>query len=136
MLPLHVERDFRLLWNLAPLQQNLYFLFLLAVALITVTFVAQVWRFVNDPTSNRPLAFRRLGTLRQLHLFSLILLQATCADGMFRAIRAIERSKISLSPMGFEAFDTLLTLEFISSALLLLLHSLQWFMPPRLPPRH
>jgi hypothetical protein len=127
----HDNWDVVLLWRIAPLRQNFYFVFLVAITLFTVISVFQVWRSLGDQ-KRQLLASRRLATLRQLHLFAILLLQFILADGIFRGIRATQLSKISLCPVGLEAFDPVLALALVATTTLLALHALQWLPAHRL----
>ena len=134
--------DFRLLWELLPLQTRFYLLFLFAAATYSCIALGRILirirkspgiRFAADAEEfyRRPSA--RLHNLRQLHLLLLLLFGLFLTDEAFRTAQSSKQAQMMLTvPTIAELLDPLLGFAFLSLFVLTVLHSLQWFVSWRL----
>lgn len=113
---LSVQWDLRALWATLTVVSKLYLLFLSLAGVYT------------------GVALIRRGTeisLPRLHYLSLLLFGVCISNECFGALRAIQLSRASLSPVGIEVFGPAIALSFVVFTVLTLLHLLQWFQSSR-----
>jgi hypothetical protein len=74
----------------------------------------------------------RIETLRQFHIFLLLLFGVDCANEVVATLRAIQYSSASLSAVRMDGFEPLAAFSFFVLVVLLFLHVFQWAVSTRL----
>jgi hypothetical protein len=122
---LSVDWDIRALWMMLPLLSKICLLFLLTFTLfttkVTLTIILRVKNSQHLAWSTNCLA-----NLRQFQTLAFYFFGVCLADHLFAAIKAIERSIMSLQAERIDPFGPMAWFAFIAFLTLLFSHSLQW----------
>jgi hypothetical protein len=122
---LTVSWDIRSLWMILPLLSKICLIFLFASSLFSI--VVTLTNILRVNSSDRlARSANRVANLRQFQTFAFYFFGACLADHFFAALKAVDRSKMSLQAEGVDAFGSLAWFAFIGFLILLISHSLQW----------
>jgi hypothetical protein len=123
---LSVDWDLRALWMILPLLSKICLIFLFTSALFTiiVTFTS-ILRVKSSEHLAR--SANRVANLRQFQTFAFYFFGVCLADHLFAAIKAIERSTMSMQAEGIDALGPMAWFAFMGFLTLLFSHTLQWF---------
>jgi hypothetical protein len=139
MYILAMHSDLRALWSVFTLTARLYILCLMAgtfystYSLVRITF--RLNRIRRSAVSDSVRVFEmssRVESLRQFHLFLLLLFGVDCANEVVATLRAIQYSSASLSAARMDIFKPLAAFSFFVFVVLLFLHVFQWAVSTRL----
>src|ERR1700730_9660021 len=139
MYILAMHSDLRALWSVFTLTARLYILCLMAgtfystYSLVRITF--RLNRIRRSAVSDSVRVFEmssRVESLRQFHLFLLLLFGVDCANEVVATLRAIQYSSASLSAARMDFLKPLASFSFFVFVVLLFLHVFQWAVSTRL----
>jgi hypothetical protein len=123
---LSVNWDIRAIWMILPLLSKFCLSFLFASGFFTM--VVTLASILGAKTSEQlARSANRVANLRQFQTFAFYFFGVCLADHLFAAIKAIERSTMSLQAEGIDVFCPMAWFAFIGFLTLLSSHSLQWF---------
>jgi hypothetical protein len=134
--------DVHMLWIILPLQTKMLFFCLFLTAIYMAFSLAIIYlqsrSAPRKPTEPVPTSLhfhflRRIHNLRQLHFTIFLVFCVTLTDGIFRALQAYERSKMSLTEStAVQIADPVLGFAFCCLIIFTFLHLLQWLVSNRI----